>query len=71
MEKKSWLWKRKSSDRSPGETESSTSVSSHSESNSDEKVPNWFDLDDANKFEFINFVNSLWYQVVLTSAILG
>ncbi|KAK9080236.1 hypothetical protein SSX86_001912 [Deinandra increscens subsp. villosa] len=38
MEKKSWLWKRKSSDRSPGETESSTSVSSHSESNSDEKA---------------------------------
>ncbi|KAL7595110.1 hypothetical protein Lser_V15G31237 [Lactuca serriola] len=37
MEKKSW-WKRKSSDRSPGETESSTSISSHSESNSDEKV---------------------------------
>ncbi|XP_076915912.1 filament-like plant protein isoform X2 [Bidens hawaiensis] len=37
MEKKSWLWKRKSSDRSPGETESSTSISSHSESNSDEK----------------------------------
>ncbi|KAL8216188.1 hypothetical protein R6Q57_023025 [Mikania cordata] len=33
MEKKSWLWKRKSS----GETESSTSISSHSESNSDEK----------------------------------
>lgn len=38
MEKKSWLWKRKSSDRSPGETESSTSISSHSESNSDEKM---------------------------------
>ncbi|KAJ0789699.1 putative filament-like plant protein [Helianthus annuus] len=38
MEKKSWLWKRKSSDRSPGETESSTSISSHSESNSDEKA---------------------------------
>lgn len=37
MEKKSW-WKRKSSDRSPGETESSTSISSHSESNSDEKM---------------------------------
>ncbi|XP_071695984.1 filament-like plant protein [Rutidosis leptorrhynchoides] len=38
MEKKSWLWKRKSSDRSPGETESSTSISSYSETNSDEKV---------------------------------
>lgn len=38
MEKKSWLWKRKSSDRSPGETESSTSISSHSETNSDEKM---------------------------------
>nr|XP_043607580.1 filament-like plant protein [Erigeron canadensis] len=38
MEKKSWLWKRKHSDRSPGETESSTSVSSHSETNSDEKA---------------------------------
>lgn len=38
MEKRSWLWKRKSSERSPGETESSTSISSHSESNSDEKV---------------------------------
>lgn len=38
MEKKSWLWKRKSSDRSPGESESSMSMSSHSETNSDEKM---------------------------------
>lgn len=38
MEKRKWLWKRKSSERSPGETESSGSVSSHSERFSDEQV---------------------------------
>ncbi|XP_058218161.1 filament-like plant protein [Rhododendron vialii] len=31
MEKRKWLWKRKSSEKSPGETESSESVSSHSD----------------------------------------
>jgi len=38
MDKKRWLWKRKSSDKSSGETESSGSVSSHSERYSDEQV---------------------------------
>lgn len=38
MEKRKWLWKRKSSERSPGETESSGSMSSHSERYSDEQV---------------------------------
>ncbi|XP_065881971.1 filament-like plant protein [Euphorbia lathyris] len=37
MEKRKWLWKRKSSERSPGETESSGSVSSLSERFSDEQ----------------------------------
>ncbi|KAK7385177.1 hypothetical protein VNO78_30889 [Psophocarpus tetragonolobus] len=37
MDKKRWLWKRKSSDKSPGETESSGSVSSRSERYSDEQ----------------------------------
>ncbi|WCJ44665.1 Filament-like plant protein [Euphorbia peplus] len=37
MEKRKWLWKRKSSERSPGETESSGSVSSLSERYSDEQ----------------------------------
>ncbi|XP_061372642.1 filament-like plant protein [Gastrolobium bilobum] len=37
MEKKRWLWKRKSSEKSPGETESSESASSHSERHSDEQ----------------------------------
>ncbi|XP_019430560.1 PREDICTED: filament-like plant protein isoform X2 [Lupinus angustifolius] len=37
MDKKRWLWKRKSSEKSPGETESSGSVSSHSERYSDEQ----------------------------------
>ncbi|KAK7321009.1 hypothetical protein VNO77_31057 [Canavalia gladiata] len=37
MDKKRWLWKRKSSEKSPGETESSGSVSSHSERFSDEQ----------------------------------
>ncbi|KAL2975006.1 hypothetical protein AAZX31_14G135200 [Glycine max] len=37
MDKKRWLWKRKSSDKSSGETESSGSVSSHSERYSDEQ----------------------------------
>ncbi|CAN6362397.1 unnamed protein product [Urochloa humidicola] len=31
MDRRSWLWKRKSSDKSPGESDSSGSVSSHSE----------------------------------------
>ncbi|KAK4359077.1 hypothetical protein RND71_021306 [Anisodus tanguticus] len=37
MEKRKWLWKRKSSDKSPGETESSGSLSSYSERYSDEQ----------------------------------
>ncbi|KAJ9167095.1 hypothetical protein P3X46_021771 [Hevea brasiliensis] len=37
MEKRKWLWKRKSSERSPGETESSGSISSHSERFSDDQ----------------------------------
>ncbi|KAK7847041.1 filament-like plant protein 3 isoform X2 [Quercus suber] len=37
MEKRKWLWKRKSSDKSPGETESSGSISSHSERYSDDQ----------------------------------
>ncbi|RZC94497.1 hypothetical protein C5167_026227 [Papaver somniferum] len=38
MDRKSWLWrKRPSSDKSPGETESSGSISSHSERFSDEQ----------------------------------
>ncbi|RZC54479.1 hypothetical protein C5167_013333 [Papaver somniferum] len=38
MDRKSWLWrKRSSSDKSPGETESSGSISSHSERYSDEQ----------------------------------
>lgn len=38
MEKRKWLWKRRSSERSPGETESSESISSHSERYSDDQV---------------------------------
>ncbi|KAF3447617.1 hypothetical protein FNV43_RR12804 [Rhamnella rubrinervis] len=37
MEKRKWLWKRRSSERSPGETESSGSISSHSERYSDDQ----------------------------------
>ncbi|ONK77509.1 uncharacterized protein A4U43_C02F7320 [Asparagus officinalis] len=37
MDPKSWLWRRKSSDKSPGETESSGSASSHSERYSDDQ----------------------------------
>lgn len=37
MEKRKWLWKRKPSERSPGETESSESISSHSERYSDDQ----------------------------------
>ncbi|KAL6955526.1 hypothetical protein U1Q18_048593 [Sarracenia purpurea var. burkii] len=37
MEKRKWLWKRKSSEKSPGETESSGSISSHSERCSDDQ----------------------------------
>ncbi|MQL79394.1 hypothetical protein Taro_011828 [Colocasia esculenta] len=37
MDRRSWLWRRKSSDKSPGETESSGSVSSHSERYSDDQ----------------------------------
>lgn len=38
MEKRKWLWKRRPSDKSPGETESSGSLSSYSERYSDEQV---------------------------------
>lgn len=38
MDRRSWLWRRKSSEKSPGETESSGSLSSHSERFSDEQV---------------------------------
>lgn len=38
MDRRSWLWRRKPSDRSPAETESSGSISSHSERLSDEQV---------------------------------
>ncbi|EYU23885.1 hypothetical protein ABFS82_14G311400 [Erythranthe guttata] len=37
MDKRKWLWKRRSSERSPGESESSGSFSSHSERYSDEQ----------------------------------
>ncbi|XP_059280446.1 filament-like plant protein isoform X1 [Lycium ferocissimum] len=37
MEKRKWLWKRRPSDKSPGETESSGSLSSYSERYSDEQ----------------------------------
>ncbi|KAK3230640.1 hypothetical protein Dsin_002521 [Dipteronia sinensis] len=37
MEKRKWLWKRKSSERSSGETDSSGSISSHSERYSDDQ----------------------------------
>lgn len=38
MDRRSWLWRRKSSEKSPGETESSGSLSSLSERFSDEQV---------------------------------
>ncbi|KAB2083115.1 hypothetical protein ES319_A05G243500v1 [Gossypium barbadense] len=37
MEKRKWLWKRRSSERSPGETDTSGSLSSHSERYSDDQ----------------------------------
>ncbi|XP_010547870.1 PREDICTED: filament-like plant protein 3 [Tarenaya hassleriana] len=37
MDRRSWLWRRKSSEKSPGETESSGSISSHSERFSDDQ----------------------------------
>ncbi|KAH0749036.1 hypothetical protein KY290_028268 [Solanum tuberosum] len=39
MDKRNWLWKRRSSEKSIGETESSGSLSSHSERHSDEQDP--------------------------------
>ncbi|KAF9603512.1 hypothetical protein IFM89_036785, partial [Coptis chinensis] len=38
MDRKSWLWRKKSSEKSPGETESSGSMLSHSERYSDDQV---------------------------------
>ncbi|XP_030497315.2 filament-like plant protein 3 [Cannabis sativa] len=38
MDRKSWLWRRKSSEKSPGETESTGSLSSHSERFSDDQA---------------------------------
>ncbi|KAL1820220.1 hypothetical protein ACET3Z_015089 [Daucus carota] len=37
MEKRNWLWKKKSSEKSPGDTDSSGSISSHSERYSGEQ----------------------------------
>ncbi|KAF9608403.1 hypothetical protein IFM89_009769 [Coptis chinensis] len=37
MDRKSWLWRKKSSEKSPGETDSSGSMSSHSERYSDDQ----------------------------------
>ncbi|XP_043721921.1 filament-like plant protein [Telopea speciosissima] len=37
MDRRSWLWRRKASEKSPGETESSGSISSHSERFSDDQ----------------------------------
>ncbi|KAA8531119.1 hypothetical protein F0562_005828 [Nyssa sinensis] len=37
MDRRSWLWRRKSSEKSPGESESSGSISSHSERFSDDQ----------------------------------
>ncbi|ESQ49546.1 hypothetical protein EUTSA_v10020230mg [Eutrema salsugineum] len=37
MDRRSWLWRRKSSEKSPGETESTGSASSHSERFSDDQ----------------------------------
>ncbi|KAF8404087.1 hypothetical protein HHK36_008967 [Tetracentron sinense] len=39
MDRRSWLWRRKSAEKSPGETESSGSISSHSERYSDDQEP--------------------------------
>ncbi|PON88826.1 Filament-like protein [Trema orientale] len=38
MDRRSWLWRRKSSEKSPGETESTGSISSHSERFSDDQA---------------------------------
>lgn len=38
MDRRSWLWRRKSSEKSPGETESSGSISSLSERFSDDQA---------------------------------
>lgn len=38
MDRRSWLWKRRSSEKIPGETESSGSASSQSERCSDDQV---------------------------------
>lgn len=38
MDRRSWLWRRKSLEKSPGETESSGSISSHSERFSDDQA---------------------------------
>jgi hypothetical protein len=42
MAGRSWPWRKKSSEKSPGETESSGSISSHSERFSDEQVGDIF-----------------------------
>ncbi|OAY33239.1 filament-like plant protein isoform X2 [Manihot esculenta] len=38
MDRRSWLWRRKSSEKNPGETDSTGSISSHSERFSDDQV---------------------------------
>ncbi|KAF8405715.1 hypothetical protein HHK36_007792 [Tetracentron sinense] len=55
MDRRSWLWRRKSSEKNPGETESSGSISSHSERYSDDQKGQRFpteaavDVDEASR----------------------
>lgn len=64
MEKRKWLWKRKPSDKSPGETESSGSLSSHSERYSDEQVKGKKGKDVSLVFHVICWYGIIWYQML-------
>lgn len=72
MDRRSWLWRRKSSEKSPGEIESIGSISSHSERFSDEQVGDIsvvLEMNPCHRFWRIGLLNFMdnWNVFVLLS----
>jgi hypothetical protein len=62
MDRAGWLWRSKSSDKSPGGSDSSLSVSSHSEQCSDDQVQHHALIVSCPYFRFIS---TAWLQLLL------
>ena len=63
MDRAGWLWRRKSSDKSPGGSDSSLSVSSHSEQCSDDQVQHHALI--CVLYIFFHFISTVWSQLLL------